>query len=88
MNVDYTTLEEDVESGAFRKLLESELIEGFREIHRSGDRLPPPSHYASQIAEIVSQSAPSALPSLLAYEIYQEILTACERATAVVLAEP
>jgi hypothetical protein len=40
----------------FRESLKEELIAGFRQIQASGERLPA-SHYASQIAEIVSKGA-------------------------------
>jgi hypothetical protein len=85
MNIDYTTLEEDILSGSFRTKLELELVPGFRDIHRSGERLPPPSHLASQIAEIVNREV--VLRDELKYELYQEILAACEHARAEVLGE-
>jgi hypothetical protein len=87
MNVDYENLERDLETGFFRESLREELAAGFRLIHSSGERLPPPSHYASQIAEIVNRGAPSPLGPDLAYELYQEILSACETARAEVLGE-
>ena len=86
MNIDYTTLEQDVFDGTFRNRLEEELTLGFRQIHMSGERLPPPSHYAAQIAEIVNRDAQ--LSPDLKYNLYQEILMACERASATVLSEP
>ena len=85
MNIDYDTIEEDILNGTFRQKLEDELLRGFREIHESGERLPPPSHFASQIAEIVNKDV--SLSSELKYELYQEILEACEKARAAVLAE-
>ena len=87
MNVNYQALEEKILDGSFRADLEAELIAGFQEIHRTGERLPLPSHYASQIAEIVSRGAPVPLRAELAYEVYQEILAACEHARATVLGE-
>ena len=87
MNVDYPNLARDIESGEFRRTLEEELIVGFRMIRQAGDRLPPASHYAAQIAEIVGRGAPDPLPDTLAYELYQEILEACEYARATVLGE-
>ena len=62
MNVDYENLARDLESGFFRESLREELLAGFRQIHASGERLPPPSHFASQIAEIVNRGAPSPHP--------------------------
>jgi hypothetical protein len=87
MNVDYENLERDLETGYFRESLREELTLGFRQIRESGERLPPPSHYASQIAEIVNRGAPAPIASELAYELYQEILSACETARAAVLGE-
>jgi hypothetical protein len=86
MNIDYATLEQDVDDGTFRRKLQDELIEGFRQIHASGERLPTASHYASQIAEIVARDAPP-LSDGVKYELYQEILDAVEHARATVLGE-
>lgn len=87
IDIDYRTLDQDVLDGTFRQQLEDELIRGFREIHDSGERLPVPSHYASQIAEIVNNAAPVPLRSEFAFELYQEILDACAAAKEVVLSE-
>ena len=87
MNVDYENLARDLESGFFRESLHEELLLGFRQIHASGERLPPPSHYASQIAEIVNRGAPAPLGEETKYELYQEILSACESARAEVVGE-
>jgi hypothetical protein len=86
MNIDYSTLEQDVYSGTFRLKLQDELIEGFRQIHASGERLPTASHYASQIAEIVNRNAPG-LSDGVKYELYQETLDAVEHARKTVLEE-
>lgn len=85
MKVDYETLEQDVEDGTFRQRLEEELTLGFRRIHEAGERLPLASYYATQIAEIVNRQAD--LSADLKYNLYQEILVACERARAAVLGE-
>ncbi|MEA2766566.1 MAG: hypothetical protein QOK07_2970 [Gemmatimonadaceae bacterium] len=87
MNVDYQNLERDLISGLFRESLAEELVRGFRQIHDAGERLPLASHYASQIAEIVHGGATSALDADLAYNLYQEILSAVESARAAVLGE-
>jgi hypothetical protein len=87
MNVDYSSLEQDVESGVFRQELEAELTLGFRILHQAGERLPTASHYASQIAEIVNRGAGEPLAAELAYNLYQEILSAVEAARANVLGE-
>ena len=85
MNVDYATLEQDLESGLFRQRLEEELTFGFRQIHDSGERLPLPSYYASQIAEIVNRDLELSVD--LKYYLYQEILLAVENARVAVLGE-
>lgn len=85
MNVDYSTLDQDVENGMFRQRLEEELALGFRQLHESGERLPLASYYASQIAEIVNRDVE--LSAELKYNLYQEILSAVENARATVLGE-
>jgi hypothetical protein len=85
MNIDYTTLEDDVTTGAFRERLEAELTVGFHDLHGKGERLPPASYLATQIAEIVNRDA--ALSSDLKYNLYQEILMACEGARVAVLGD-
>ena len=88
MNVDYGTLAGDMETGLFRESLKEELVIGFRQIRQSGERLPTASHYASQIAEIVSRGTETPLDPELAFNLYQEILAAVEEARAMVLGEP
>jgi hypothetical protein len=87
MNVDYDNLERDLITGMFREMLKEELIAGFRQIQATGERLPAPSHYASQIAEIISRGAAGPLRAEVAFELYQEILDAVESARATVLGE-
>ena len=87
MNINYRTLEDDLVSGTFRQQLATELEEGFRSIMSAGERLPLASHYASQIAEIVSRGAMNPLNPELAFNVYQEILGAVEAARATVLEE-
>lgn len=87
IDIDYKALAADVENGTLRLRLETELIPGFRMIHEHGERLPPASHYAAQIAEIVHRGAPEPLSPVLAFDLYQEILAACEHARASVLGE-
>jgi hypothetical protein len=86
MNIDYATLEDELENGLFRQRLEEELTVGFRQIRQAGERLPVASHYAAQIAEIVNRDA--ALSEETKFNLYQEILLACEQARATVLGEP
>jgi hypothetical protein len=85
MNIDYATLERDVFDGTFRQKLEDDLVPGFRQLHETGERLPPPSYLAAQIAEIVNRDA--TLAENVKYELYQEILAAVEHARAEVLGE-
>lgn len=85
MNIDYATLENDLVEGSFRQSLEAELTLGFQQLHESGERLPPASYYAAQIAEIVNQGVE--LSPDLKYNLYQEILLAVENARAAVLGE-
>ena len=80
MNVDYDNLEDDVSSGLFRETLREELLFGFRQIHQSGERLPLPSYFAAQIAEVVSRGASAPIETDLAFHLYQEILLAVEAA--------
>jgi hypothetical protein len=87
MNVDYENLERDLTTGMFREMLKEELVAGFRQIQATGERLPLPSHYASQIAEIVSRGASGPLNPEVAFELYQEILDAVEAARVDVLGE-
>ena len=88
MNVDYVSLENDLETGLFRENLKEELLVGFRQIRDGGERLPTASHYASQIAEIVIRGAAEPLKPDMAFYLYQEILAAVEAARAAVLDEP
>jgi hypothetical protein len=85
MNIDYSTLEDDLESGTFRQRLEEELTPGFRQIHQSGERLPTASHYAAQIAEIMNRDVE--LSADTKYNLYQEVLLAVEAARTTVLGE-
>jgi hypothetical protein len=85
MNIDFNTLEDNLLDGSFRRALEDELTVGFRQIQLAGERLPVPSHYASQIAEIISRQ--TELSDLLKFELYQEVLLACEAAAKTVSGE-
>ena len=87
MNIDYENLERDINDGTLRLHLEEELTAGFRQIHRSGNRLPPASHYAAQIAEIINRNAAPPLHSTMQFELYQEVLEAVEAARVAVLGE-
>jgi hypothetical protein len=88
MNVDYENIDRDIATGLFRETLKDELLVGFRQLHNAGERLPVASHYAAQIAEIVSRGAERPIPSELAFHLYQEVLAAVEAARTTVLGEP
>jgi len=88
IDVDYANLWEDLQSGVFRDRLETELARGFRRIHAAGERLPTASHYASQISEIINRNAAEPLAEEVKFELYQEVLAACEHARAAILGEP
>lgn len=85
MNIDYASLDADIESGLFRNRLEEELTFGLRQLHDSGERLPPASYLAAQIAEIVNRDIE--LSSEVKYNLYQEILSAVENARTAVLGD-
>ena len=85
MNIDYANLEDNLVDGTFRMNLQFELVDGFRDILDSGERLPTTSQYASKIAEIVNRNANPPLSSEMAFNLYQEILLAVEGARASVL---
>lgn len=87
MNVDYASLEEKILDGSFRAELEAELTVGFRTLQMSGERLPVPSHYASQIAEIVAKGSPVPMRPELAYQVYLDVLAAVESARASALTD-
>lgn len=87
MDIDYRTLADDMESGLFRDRLRSELVEGFGKLQSEGERLPPPSYYATKIVEVIHAGAPVPLEKEFSYYLYQEALSACEEARAEVLGE-
>lgn len=88
MNIDYETLTEDVLDGTLSQKLEPELTIGFRQMLIDGDRLPTASHFAAQIAEIIDRTVEEPLRPEIKFDLYQEILIACERARANVLGDP
>ena len=85
MNIDFNKIEQTILDGSFRQELEEELTVGFRQIQMTGERLPVPSHYASQIAEIITRQ--TELSDFLKFELYQEVLVACENAAKTVSGE-
>ena len=87
MNIDYENLAAEVGSGYFRQKLTEELTIGFRLLHEAGETIPLPSYYATKIAEIVDKGSDQPIDKDLSFDIYQEILLACEAARREVLGE-
>jgi hypothetical protein len=89
MDIDFDRLSANVEAGTLRIELERELEAGFREMVKRGEAIPPPSYLATKIAEIVHRTAEDggSLDDELAYNLYQEILSACENAKETVMGE-
>ncbi|MGA7615314.1 MAG: hypothetical protein WBX15_09040 [Thermoanaerobaculia bacterium] len=87
IELDYGNLEQEIESGRLRARLRQQLAEGFRDIHEKGERLPPPSYYAARIAEILNEASGEAISQPAAFDLYQEVLLACQEARSDVLGE-
>ena len=87
MNIDYAALAEELDAGLLREKLKRELINGFRLMHDNDDPLPPASYFATKITEIVYEARDRAIGKETQYDLYQEILLACEEARATVLGE-
>ncbi len=87
VDIDYRTISDDLESGEFRRRLKEELFAGFREMAAAGERLPPPSYYATKIVEVIHAGAPVPFTTEAAFDLYQEALLACEEARSEVLGE-
>lgn len=80
IDVDYTTLVVRLEDGSFRSELETELTMGFSQLIAEGAALPPASHYASRIANLIFEASPDPLPLSVSHDLYQEVLLAVESA--------
>lgn len=87
MKIDYERLQQSVQAGTLRIELEQELETGFREMAARGEPIPPASYLATKIAEIVNRGADDELEKDLAFNIYQEIASACENARERVVEE-
>lgn len=87
MEIDYEKLRKSVEAGTLRIELEQELTVGFRAMVERGEPVPPASYLATKIAEIVNRGAQDGIDDELAFEIYQEIVSACENARETVLGD-
>jgi len=88
VNIDYATLEQDIESGELQRKLALELTIGFRAMHEAGDPLPSASYFATKIAEIIDANTEREISKDMAYYLYQEVLLACEEARGAVLGKP
>lgn len=87
IDIDFATVEQSIEDGSLRVKIRSVLIPGFREMHMQGMRLPPSSHYATQLAERMQERTDRVLPPAVAFDLYQEILLACEEARKEILGD-
>ncbi len=85
IDIDYKTLSDDMESGLFRERLRAELSRGFHALLDEGERLPPPSYYATKIVEVIHAGTPVPFTSEFSFYLYQESLMACEEARGDVL---
>jgi hypothetical protein len=87
MNIDYEKLSGELDSGELRERLKRELVTGFRLLLDAGDPVPPASYFATKIAEIIYTSRDREIESNTQYDLYQEVLLACEEARREVLGE-
>ena len=87
MDLDFARLGQDIESGDLRNRLREALVVGFSAMHERGEPLPVPSHFASRIAEILHRNREQELTPVESYDLYQEVLLACEEARVAVLGE-
>jgi len=87
MNIDYTALAGELDSGELRERLKSELVVGFRLMLEAGDAVPPASYFATKITEIIYASRDREIEANTQYDLYQEVLLACEEARREVLGE-
>lgn len=87
MNIDYEKLVGDLDSGELRARLQSELVTGFKLMIEAGEPVPPASYFATKIAEIIYESRDREIESSTQYDLYQEVLLACEEARREVLGE-
>ncbi|HVT04790.1 MAG TPA: hypothetical protein VHL58_15610 [Thermoanaerobaculia bacterium] len=86
-DIDYDTLEEDMISGVFRERLREELVGANRLLQQAGEPIPLASYTATKIAEIINKGSDEPIDKTFAYDLYQEILEACERARSEVIGE-
>lgn len=87
MNIDYASLTGELDSGELRARLRSELVTGFRLMLEAGDPIPPASYFATKITEIIYASRDREIEANTQYDLYQEVLLACEEARSEVLGE-
>ena len=67
--------------------LAAELVTGFRLMVEAGEPVPPASYFATKIAEIIHASRDREIEANTQYDLYQEILLACEDARREVLGD-
>ena len=87
MNIDYASLAGELDSGELRERLRRELATGFRLMLEAGDPIPPASYFATKITEIIYASRDREIEANTQYDLYQEVLLACEEARRDVLGE-
>ena len=87
IDIDYERLSEEVASGEFRERLKRELVLGFEQTKEQGESPSPASYYATKIAEVINRGAEGPIDPNLAFEIYQEVLLACQEARELVTGE-
>lgn len=87
MNIDYTSLEGDLDSGELRERLKAELVTGFRLMVEAGHPVPPASYFATKVTEVIYASRDREIEANRQYDLYQEVLLACEEARREVLGE-
>lgn len=85
MNIDYEKLTGELDSGELRARLKSELVTGFRLLIEAGDPVPPASYFATKITEIIYSARDREIEANTQYDLYQEVLLACEEARDEVL---
>jgi hypothetical protein len=87
VDLHYSRLLDEIEKGTLRATLERELTEGFQRMHAEGDALPPASYYAARISEIIERNSEQPLSKEDAFNLYQEVVIACDQARRNVLGD-
>ena len=87
MDLHYSRLLDEIENGTLRATLERELTDGFLKMQAEGEALPPASHYATRIAEIIERNSEQPLSKEDAFRLYSEVVIACDQARRNVLGD-